>query len=123
VAHNARQRGLVYQWSVWSQTEIDRRDWYKVRRLGNAELINTARSEELAALTLLDTALAKQPYLLGADFTLADLNVASTLSEPHEGGLIGLDRLSPSKLGLVALAAWLSRCTGRSSWAHVRTLS
>jgi glutathione S-transferase len=123
VADNARQRALVYQWSVWSQTEIDRRDWYKVRRLGNEELIKTARSEELAALTILDTALSKQAYLLGASFTLADLNVASTLSEPHEGGFIGLDQLNPSDLGLKALADWLGRCTGRLSWAHVRTLS
>jgi glutathione S-transferase len=120
---NAEQRALVYQWSLWSQTEIDRRDWQKARRSDNDELIKTVRSETIAALTILDAALAERAYLLGASFTLADLNVASTLSEPHETGVTDWAGVDPLESGLKALADWLARCTSRASWARVRGLA
>ena len=60
-------------------------------------------------------------YLLGDRFTLADLNVAATLSEPWEKGLVD-GELEPADHGLHALADWLARCTGRASWERVRGL-
>jgi glutathione S-transferase len=63
----------------------------------------------------------RRPYLLGDDFTLADLNLAAMLSEPWEKRLVD-GELDPADHGLTALADWLARCTGRASWERVRSL-
>jgi glutathione S-transferase len=116
-----RDRALVYQWSLWSQTEIDVRARHMARFSGDTELKWRAEVERLAALTILDRALPGRPYLLGDVFTLADLNLAATLSEPWEKGLVD-GELDPADHGLSALADWLARCTGRASWERVRSL-
>jgi glutathione S-transferase len=52
---------------------------------------------------VLDTAVSRQPYLLGDDFTVADLNVAAVIS-----------RATEMDLGAVPnLKAWLTRCLDR----------
>jgi len=70
------------------QTEIDVRARHEARFSGDAALKRRAEAERSAALAILDRALAGRPYLLGNVFTLADLNLAATLSEPWENGLI-----------------------------------
>jgi glutathione S-transferase len=77
--------------------------------------------ERTAALEMLDAELADRPYLLGEAFTLADLNVAGTLSEPQEKGRVDGD-LELSGHGLPRLANWLKRCQGRESWRRVCAL-
>ncbi len=114
-------RALVYQWSLWGQTEIDVRARHEARFSGDAALKRRAEAERLAALAILDRALAGQPYVLGDVFTLADLNLAATLSEPWENGLVD-GEVDPDDHGLRALADWLARCTGRASWERVRRL-
>ena len=116
-----RDRALVYQWTLWSQTEIDVRARHIARFSGDEALKRDAEAERLAALAILDRALAEPQYLLGDVFTLADLNLAATLSEPWEKGLVD-GELDPSDHGLGALADWLARCTGRPSWERVRSL-
>lgn len=116
-----RDRARVYQWSVWSQTEIDVRARHLARFGDDAAAKRCAEDERLTALGILDRALAGRPYLVGEDFSLADLNVAATLSEPWENGLVD-GELDPAHHGLGQLAAWLARCVGRSSWLRVRTL-
>jgi glutathione S-transferase len=116
-----RDRALVYQWSLWSQTEIDVRARHTGRFSDDGAVKRSAEAERLAALALLDGALADRPYLLSDVFTLADLNVAATLSEPWENRLVD-GELNPADHGLSALADWLVRCTGRPAWEHVRNL-
>ena len=116
-----RDRGILYQWSLWSQTEIDVLARHKARFSGDEGLKRRAEAERLAALEILDRALAGRSYILGDVFTLADLNLAATLSEPWEGGLVD-GELDPADHGLAALAEWLGRCTGRASWERVRSL-
>jgi len=116
-----RDRALVYQWSVWSQTEIDVGARHAARFGNDAQAKRRAEAERLAALAILDRALGRQPYLVGDAFTLADLDVAATLSEPWESGLID-GELKPADHGLAALGDWLARCTGRASWQRVRGL-
>ncbi len=116
------ERGRLYQWSVWAQTEIDVVARHRARFGDDAARKEAARAERLAALARLDAALAGAPYLLGEAFTLADLNVAATLSEPWENGRVDGD-LDPADHGLAALAGWLARCTGRASWDRVRSLA
>ena len=117
----ARDRALVYQWSLWGQTEIDVRARHTARFSDDAELKQRAEAERLAALAILDRALAGRPYLVGDAFTLADLNLAATLSEPWENGLVD-GELNPADHGLLALADWFARCTRRPSWGRVRAL-
>jgi glutathione S-transferase len=111
----------VYQWSLWSQTEIDILARHKARYGDDAARKRQAEAERLGAVTRLNAALAGRRYLVSDAFTLADLNVAATLSEPWKNGLIDGD-LDPSDHGLVALADWLSGCTSRASWGRVRNM-
>jgi glutathione S-transferase len=115
-------RALLYQWSLWAQTEMDRRDWERPRRSGDAELIREVLLQKLAALKVLDSALEHHPYLLGEQFSLADLNVAATLSQPNEGGRIDWQRIDPDEFQLSRLGDWLRRCTSRDSWRKVAEL-
>ncbi len=114
-----RERGLVYQWGFWVQTEMDRADWAAARRSGDAQRIQAATEGKVRALGVLDAALRDQPFLLGEGFSFADLNVAASISQPNEGGRIDWQRLDPAELGLHALAAWLERCARRPSWQRV----
>jgi glutathione S-transferase len=116
-----RDRAVVYQWSVWGQTEIDVRARHAARQSGDAERKERAEAERLAALATLDRALAGRRYLVGDVFTLADLNLAATLSEPWENGRVD-GEVDPAAHGLGALADWLARCTGRASWERLRAL-
>ncbi len=116
-----RDRALVYQWTLWSQTEIDVRARHIARFSGDEALKRDAEAERLAALAILDRALTEPQYLLGDVFTLADLNLAATLSEPWENGLVD-GEVDPADHGLSALADWLASCTGRASWERVRSL-
>lgn len=116
-----RERALVYQWSLWSQTEVDVRSRHVARLHGDAASKRRAEAERLAALGVVDRALAGRAYLLGAEFTLADLNLASTLCEPWENRRVD-GEVDPADHGLAHLADWLDRCTGRASWERVRRL-
>ena len=118
----AADRAWLYQWSIWAQTSIDVMARHMARFGKDPVAKAAAESERLAALAILDKALAGRPYLLGEAYTLADLNVATTLSEPWENGLVD-GNLDPVEHGLAALACWLARCTSRPSWAKVRSLA
>jgi glutathione S-transferase len=117
----AHDRGRMYQWSVWAQTSIDVMARHRARFSDNAAAKARAEAERLEALAILDRALTGRDWLLGEAFTLADVNVAATLNEPWEKGLIDGD-LDPAEHGMSALGDWLRRCTGRESWTRVRAL-
>ncbi|HEX4409209.1 MAG TPA: glutathione S-transferase family protein [Xanthobacteraceae bacterium] len=100
----------AWQWSFWAISEVDRgvNIWslHAVRLQPNER--NVALREEAfkvidAPFKVLDTAVSKTPYLLGADFTVADLNVASVISRA-----VDMD-LSPWP----HLKSWLLRCLDR----------
>ena len=100
----------AWQWSLWAVTEVDRgvNIWsLHAVRLPPAERDAAKRDEALEVLRapfrVLDEAVAKQPYLLGADFTVADLNVAAVISRAIEMDLAATPHL----------AAWLHRCLER----------
>jgi glutathione S-transferase len=115
------KRALLYQWSFWSQTSIDVIARHRGRFSKDPEVKRQAEADRTSALAILDEALWGRPFLLGDRFTLADLNVAATLSEPWENGRIDGD-LDPAAEGLTELAGWLGRCTARPSWDRVRAL-
>ena len=100
----------AWQWSLWAVTEVDRgvNIWsLHAVRLPPAERDAGRRDEALKVLAapfkVLDAALAKQQYLLGADFTVADLNVAAVVSRAVDMDLAATPNLK----------AWLTRCLER----------
>jgi glutathione S-transferase len=101
---------MTWQWTSWALTEVDRgvNIWsLHAIRLPEAERDAAKRDEALRVLAapfrVLDGALAKQPYLIGPDFTVADLNVAAVMSRAVDMDLSAVPNLK----------AWLTRCLSR----------
>jgi len=100
----------AWQWSFWAVTEVDRgvNIWsLHAVRLPPGERNNALREEALKVIAspfrVLDAAVALQPYLLGNEFTVADLNVAAVISRAVDMDLSAWPHLT----------AWLARCLDR----------
>ena len=100
----------AWQWSLWSVQEVDR--GVNIWSLHAVRLPPEDRDPQRLAEALkvierpfkvLDEALADRAYLVGDDFTVADLNVAAVISRAIEMDLSAV----PS------LKAWLQRCLER----------
>jgi glutathione S-transferase len=100
----------AWQWSFWAIAEVDRgvNIWsLHAVRLPPAERNAALREEALkviaAPFQILDATLAKTPYLLGNDFTVADLNVAAVISRAVDMDLSATPKLKD----------WLTHCLDR----------
>jgi glutathione S-transferase len=100
----------VWQWSFWAIAEVDRgvNIWsLHAVRLPPAERNAALRDEALKVVAspfrVLDAAVMSEPYLLGQDFTIADLNVAAVISRAADMDLTAWPHLK----------AWLKRCLDR----------
>jgi glutathione S-transferase len=100
----------AWQWSFWAIAEVDRgvNIWsLHAVRLAPVERNTALREEALkiiaAPFKVLDAAVSQQPYLLGAHFTVADLNVAAVISRAADMDLSSWPHLQ----------AWLTRCLDR----------
>jgi glutathione S-transferase len=102
----------AWQWSLWAVQEVDRgvNIWsLHAVRLPPQERDPQRRAEALKVLEapfkVIDLALAGRPYLLGKEFTVADLNVAAVISRAIDMDLSATPRL----------AQWLERCLDRAA--------
>ena len=109
----------AWQWSLWSVQEVDRgvNIWSLHAIRLPAEDRDPARlAEALKVIAgpfkVLDGALAGRPYLLGDEFTVADLNVAAVISRAVEMDMPATPRV----------AAWLKRCLERPAAVAARSL-
>jgi glutathione S-transferase len=100
----------AWQWSFWAISEVDRgvNIWsLRAVRLPPQERNAALREEALkivaAPFRVLDAALANERYLVGDDFTVADLNVASVISRAVDMDLSAVPNLKN----------WLMRCLER----------
>lgn len=82
-----QERGLVHQWSIWSiadlQTpliEIFIQMVFIPEERRDMKLVEKAKEKLPALLTTLNNGLEKNKYLIGENFSLADLNVESVIS-------------------------------------------
>ena len=110
-----------YKWSFWGMTECEQ---HLLTLLVNRIFLPPDQRDEKAAqkavdtlkapLKVLDDQLKGREYILGKDFTIADLNPASVLSFAL---LVKLD-LSATPTA----AAWLQKCLGREANMRVRKL-
>jgi glutathione S-transferase len=109
----------AWQWSFWAVSEVDRgvNIWsLHAVRLPSGERDAQKRDEALAVIAapfkILDAAVTTQPYLLGQDFTVADLNVAAVISRAVDMDLAAVPHLK----------AWLDRCLERPAARVARAL-
>jgi glutathione S-transferase len=109
----------AWQWSLWSVQEVDRgvNIWsLHAVRLPPEDRDPQRLAEALkvieAPFRVLDGALAGCSYLLGNDFTVADLNVAAVISRA-----IDMDLTATPRLG-----DWLRRCLERPAARDARAL-
>jgi glutathione S-transferase len=111
----------TWQWSFWGMTEVERP---ALTVLFNKAVLPEEKRDPAAAaeaertlgapLKVLDAALAARPYLLGPEFTVADLNVASILAWARQARV----DLTP----FPKAAAWLKACHDRPAAQTARQL-
>src|SRR5947208_1407498 len=109
----------AWQWSLWAVQEVDRgvNIWsLHAVRLPPADRDPQRLAEALKVLAgpfkVLEGALADRSYLLGEDFTVADLNVAAVISRA-----IDMDLSETPRVG-----EWLKRCLDRPAARAALTL-
>ena len=109
----------AWQWSLWSVQEVDRgvNIWsLHAVRLPPEDRDPQRLAEALkvieAPFRVLDSALTGRSYLLGDDFTVADLNVVAVISRA-----IDMDLTATPRLG-----DWLRRCLERPAAGVARAL-
>ncbi len=77
--------------------------------------------EQLAgAFRVLEDQLDGHGYLLGENFTVADINLASTIREPGEQGVASITAIDLASFP--KLARWLDRCAERPANRRVTAL-
>ena len=110
---------LAIQWSLWETDRLDRQivDYVRhTKALPEAErkpeLAEKAWKEVVPALDVLENALTKSKYLLGAEFSVADLNVASALYRA----------LSVDLAKWPHVDAWMKACWERPAAKKVRAM-
>jgi glutathione S-transferase len=114
-------RGRAFQWSFWGMLECE---GHIITVFANRMMRPEAERDEKAAmaaieaikkpLKVLDDALKDRPFLLGNDFSVADLNVAGVLML---GTFIRLDLSATPKA-----QAWLEKCLARPALVKARGL-
>jgi glutathione S-transferase len=109
----------AWQWSLWSVQEVDRgvNIWsLHAVRLPPEDRDPQRLAEALKVLDLpfgvLERELARTHYLLGNEFTVADLNVAAVISRAIDMDLTGRPNLG----------SWLRRCLERPAALAARAL-
>jgi glutathione S-transferase len=111
----------AWQWSFWGMTEVERP---VLMALFNRAILPENQRDAAAAdeaektlaqpLDVLDGALERSAYLLGNNFTVADLNVASILSWAR-----------PAQIDMAPfpkVAEWLKNCAERPAARAVRQM-
>lgn len=114
---NQADEGRALQWSFWAMTETEGAALTLLMKRMNPAItdaeVAAANTKLAAAMKVLDGALAGKEYLLGSEFSIADLNVAGVLSW-----------LQMAKFDLSATpnaSAWLARCLGRPAFGEARS--
>jgi glutathione S-transferase len=116
---NPRDEALALQWSFW---EVDRLDRTLANYLTHTSILPAAeRDQSIAdaawaevepAMTVLNGALGKAPFLAGPQFSVADLNVAAALWRA----------LAMDLTRWPAVRDWLARCWDRPAAKRARAM-
>ena len=110
----AEDRALVQQWTHWSgfhlQCHIETVMYFTFFSRGTLEAMEKAKNDLVPYLHVLDATLEKNEYILGSDFSLADINVGSVV---NLGASLNLD-YTP----YVHISRWLLSLKARDAYAR-----
>lgn len=113
-------QGRVLQWTLWAVNELERplvdlvlNRIFLPESERNPALIERALETLSTPFRILNEALDAQPYLLGATFTAADLNVAIVMNYARMGDM--------NLKWYAHLTQWLDACLGRPALQAART--
>ena len=116
---DAKGEALAMQWSLWETDRLDRQIVDYVRHTSalpaaerKPELAEKAWQEVVPAFDVLEATLAGSKYLLGSEFSVADLNVAAALFRA----------LSVDLAKWPHLDAWMKVCWGRPAAQKARAM-
>jgi glutathione S-transferase len=116
---DSHDEARAIQWTIWGMTELEPQlipmVLHKVllpEDQRDPAVVSNAETAVEKPLGVLDAHVSDREYLLGGDFTIADLNLAGALTTAHFASF------DISKFENVA--RWMSRCTGRPSFARAR---
>ena len=116
---NAQDEARALQWTIWGMTELEPHlipmvlhKMFLPEDQRDPAVVSKAEAEVERPLAVLDAHVSDREYLLGGDFTIADLNLAGALSTAN---FVSYDI---SKFENAA--RWMSRCAGRPSFARAR---
>jgi len=116
---DAKGEALAMQWSLWETDRLDRQIVDYVRHTSalpaaerKPEIAEKNWKEVVPAFDVLEAALAKSKYLLGNEFSVADLNVASALFRALSVDLARWPKLD----------AWMKACWARPAAQKARAM-
>src|SRR5579872_1656224 len=109
---SVQNRALANQWSYWAMLEVEphlvtllQQRMFLPPDQRNEKVAANAIQSLHAPLAVIERQLGNRDYLIGKDFTIGDLNVASVW---NIGQMVQVDFSSAPKT-----TAWLARCTSR----------
>jgi len=116
---NAKGEALALQWCLWETDRLDRQIVEYVRHTSalpvverKPELAEKAWKDVVPALDVLETALTNSKWLVGSDFSVADLNVAAAL---YRALTVDLSKWPH-------VQAWLNTCWDRPAAKKARAM-
>ena len=116
---NPQDEARALQWTIWGMTELEPHlipmvlhKMFLPEDQRDPAVVSKAETEVERPLAVLDAQVSDREYLLGGDFTIADLNVAGALSTA--------DFVSFDISKFENATRWLSRCAGRPSFERAR---
>lgn len=109
-----KNEALALQWSFWETDRLDRQlvNYANASAAGDKATADANWDQIVPAMDALNGALGKSRWLAGADFSLADLNVAGAL---YRG-------LSMDLTAWPHVRDWLARCWDRPAAAKARAM-
>ena len=111
----------IWQWSVWGISEIEPlqmqivvQKFFTPEEKRNEKLVVSAGKGLQRPLGVLNQTLANQDYLLGTEFSLADINLAGVMD------LLNMIEFDVSEHAHVR--RWLDACYARDSYSNAKTV-
>ena len=116
------EEARIWQWSSWAMTDLEapltlvhlHRGFYPPEKR-DAKIAEGAEAQVQRPLAMLNSFLDDRPYLLGARFSVADLNVACVLSASRMA-VIGMSAFPK-------VAAWAKGCHERPAQVAARAMA